>query len=279
MKTLSIDIETYSDVPLPKTGVYRYCESPDFEILLFGYSVDSGPVQVVDLACGEQIPEEIIAALEDESVIKWAFNASFERVCLSRFLGYPTGEYLDPESWRCSMIWAATMGLPLSLEGYSMDRIAKGLEADGILTGAGKTKWWTSTINKILRNEKYIGDALLQKTYTTDFLNKTRVKNNGIVPQYYVEGNHKAIIPKDIFLRVQEELVRRRVVKTSANGKSAPIAATTALHRLSFAANAVKYSAEFTGTIAAANPSSGAASVDWSQPDRNATQEPSIRRY
>ena len=85
---------------------------------------------------------------------------------------------------------------------YSMDRIAKGLEADGILTGAGKTKWWTSTINKILRNEKYIGDALLQKTYTTDFLNKTRVKNNGIVPQYYVEGNHEAIIPKDIFLRV-----------------------------------------------------------------------------
>ena len=105
------------------------------------------------------------------------------------------------------------------LEGYSMDRIAKGLEADGILTGAGKTKWWTSTINKILHNEKYIGDALLQKTYTIDFLNKTRVKNNDIVPQYYVEGNHEAIIPKDIFLRVQEELVRRRVVKTSANGK------------------------------------------------------------
>ena len=98
-------------------------------------------------------------------------------------------------------------------------KIAKGLEADGILNGAGKTKWWTSTINKILRNEKYIGDALFQKTYTTDFLNKTRVKNNGIVPQYYVEGNHEAIIPKDIFLRVQEELVRRRVVKTSANGK------------------------------------------------------------
>lgn len=105
------------------------------------------------------------------------------------------------------------------LEGYSMEKIAKGLEADGVLTGAGRKKWWSSTINKILRNEKYIGDALLQKTYTTDFLNKTRVKNNGIVPQYYVEGNHEAIIPKEIFLRVQEELVRRRVVKTSANGK------------------------------------------------------------
>lgn len=98
------------------------------------------------------------------------------------------------------------------LEGLSMDKIAAGLERDGILTGAGKTRWHTSTINKILRNEKYIGDALLQKTYTTDFLSKTRVKNNGIVPQYYVEGDHDAIIPRDIYMRVQEELVRRRVV-------------------------------------------------------------------
>ncbi len=104
------------------------------------------------------------------------------------------------------------------LEGYSMDKIAAGLEADGILTGAGKTKWWTSTVNKILRNEKYIGDALLQKTYTIDFLSKTRIKNNGTVPQYYVEGNHEAIVPKEIFMMVQEELVRRRVVHTSANG-------------------------------------------------------------
>ena len=117
MKTLSIDIETYSDVPLQKTGVYRYVESPNFEILLFAYSVDNQPVRVIDLACGEQIPKEVLLALEDESVIKWAFNAAFERICLSRFLGYPTGEYLEPESWRCSMIWAATMGLPLSLEG------------------------------------------------------------------------------------------------------------------------------------------------------------------
>lgn len=105
------------------------------------------------------------------------------------------------------------------LEGLSMDKIAAGLERDGILTDAGGKRWHTSTINKILRNEKYIGDALLQKTYTTDFLNKTRVKNNGFVPQYYVEGNHEAIIPKEIYLQVQEELVRRRVVKTSANGK------------------------------------------------------------
>lgn len=139
MKTLSIDIETYSDVPLSKTGVYRYCESPGFEILLFGYSVDSGPVQVVDLACGEKIPAEIIVALEDESVIKWAFNASFERICLSRFLGYPTGEYLDPKSWRYSMIWAATMDLPLFLEGVGA---VLGLEKQKFTEGKDLIKYF-----------------------------------------------------------------------------------------------------------------------------------------
>lgn len=117
MKTLSIDIETYSDQPLTKTSVYRYVESPVFEILLFSYSVDGRPVRLVDLACGEEIPAEVIAALTDEVVTKWAFNANFERICLSRYLGMPTGKYLSPASWRCSMIWAATMGLPLSLEG------------------------------------------------------------------------------------------------------------------------------------------------------------------
>ena len=104
MKTLSIDIETYSDQNLAKTGVYRYVESPVFEILLFSYSVDGDPVQLVDLACGEEIPSKIIAALTDDSVIKWAFNANFERTCLSRYLGYPTGKYLDPGSWKCSMV-------------------------------------------------------------------------------------------------------------------------------------------------------------------------------
>lgn len=139
MKTLSIDIETYSDVQLPKTGVYRYCETDNFEILLFAYSVDSQPVQVVDLACGESIPEEIIAALEDDTVIKWAFNAAFERICLSRFLGYPTGTYLSPESWRCSMIWAATMGLPLSLEGVGA---VLGLEKQKLTEGKDLIKYF-----------------------------------------------------------------------------------------------------------------------------------------
>ena len=139
MKTLSIDIETYSSTPLQKSGVYRYVEAEDFEILLFGYSVDSGPVQVVDLACGEHIPKEILQALEDEEVIKWAFNATFERNCLSRYLGYPTGDYLNPESWRCSMIWAATMGLPLSLEGVGA---VLGLEKQKLTEGKDLIKYF-----------------------------------------------------------------------------------------------------------------------------------------
>jgi len=133
VKTISIDIETYSDVDLGKCGVYRYSESPDSEILLFGYSVDGGPVQVIDLASGESIPEEILDALTDDTVVKWAFNANFERVCLSRYLrdlgrsldpfhdNHPLtlepARFLNPEGWRCSMVWAATMGLPLSLKG------------------------------------------------------------------------------------------------------------------------------------------------------------------
>ena len=117
IKTLSIDIETFSDVDLAKCGVYRYVESPAFEILLFGVSVNGGDVVVYDLAHGEKISNEILAALTDNSIIKWAFNAAFERVCLSMYLGLPSGEYLDPTSWRCSMVWSAYMGLPLSLAG------------------------------------------------------------------------------------------------------------------------------------------------------------------
>jgi len=117
MKTISIDIETFSSVDLAKSGVYRYTESPDFEVMLFGYSVDGGAVSVVDLAMGEKIPPDILSALEDENIIKYAFNANFERICLSRMLGYETGIYLDPSSWHCTMIWSAYMGLPLSLQG------------------------------------------------------------------------------------------------------------------------------------------------------------------
>ena len=133
MKTISIDIETYSDVNLAKCGVYKYTESPAFEILLFGYAVDGGKVQVIDLAQGETISEEILDALTDDTVTKWAFNANFERVCLSRYLTdlgrsldpfhdrHPLSQncarFLNPAGWKCSMVWSAYMGLPLSLEG------------------------------------------------------------------------------------------------------------------------------------------------------------------
>ena len=112
MKRLSIDLETYSSVDLGKSGVYKYAESEDFEIFLFAYSIDDREVKVVDLASGEIIPEEILSALRDETIEKWAFNANFERVCLSRFLG----ERLNPKGWYCTMIWSAYLGLPLSLE-------------------------------------------------------------------------------------------------------------------------------------------------------------------
>ena len=131
METISIDIETYSENDLGKCGVYKYVQHPDFDILLFGYAVDGGAVRVVDLASGETLPEEVLAALSNETVTKWAFNSNFERVCLSEWLrrnhpeyfssynvpGDTVGDYLDPRGWKCSMVWSAYMGLPLSLAG------------------------------------------------------------------------------------------------------------------------------------------------------------------
>ena len=116
MKNLIIDIETYSSEDISKCGVYKYVEANDFEILLFGYSVDFGEVRVVDLAGDEVIPLEIIEAIKNDDVLKWAHNASFERICLSRYLGLPTHTYLDPSSWRCSMVYASCLSLPKSLK-------------------------------------------------------------------------------------------------------------------------------------------------------------------
>ena len=139
MKEISIDIETFSSVDLIKSGVYRYCESPDFEILLFAYSTDGGEVQVIDLACGEKIPPAIISALSDSAITKWAFNAQFERICLSRFLGFSAGTYLDPSGWRCTMVWSATLGLPLSLEGVGA---VLGLEKQKLQEGKNLIKYF-----------------------------------------------------------------------------------------------------------------------------------------
>ena len=154
MKTLSIDLETYSSVDLGKSSVYRYVESPDFDILLFGYCVDGCPVQVVDLAQGEQIPPEIIDALSDERVHKWAFNANFERVCLSEWLrqnSYPLHNehystpddpcmgYLDPVGWHCTMVWSAYLGLPLSLKDVGA---ALGLDKQKLTEGKDLIKYF-----------------------------------------------------------------------------------------------------------------------------------------
>jgi DNA polymerase len=159
MKTISIDIETYSGYDLSKCGVYKYAESPEFEILLFGYSVDGGEVQVVSLADGESIPSEILDALTDDAVQKWAFNANFERVCLSRYLQdmgvsldpladhhhsaavFGKAKYLNPESWRCSMVWSAYMGMPLSLEGAGA---VLGLEKQKLTEGKDLIRYFCS---------------------------------------------------------------------------------------------------------------------------------------
>lgn len=160
LKSISIDIETFSSVSLQKCGVYKYAESDDFEILLFGYSIDGGEVEVVDLAMGEKIPEEIIDALTDENIIKWAFNAQFERICLSRYLtdlgvsldpfhdNHPLSidktRFLNPSSWHCTMIWAATLGLPLSLEGVGA---VLGLEKQKLSEGKNLIKYFCVPCN------------------------------------------------------------------------------------------------------------------------------------
>lgn len=163
VKTISIDIETYSDIDLSKCGVYKYSESENFEILLFAYSINHGDVKVIDLALGEKIPIEIITALVDNKIIKWAYNASFERVCLSRYISryYPgifisysidedtVNEFLDPSSWRCSMIWSAYLGLPLSLAGVGS---VLGLEEQKLKEGKDLIKYFCVPCNPTKTN-------------------------------------------------------------------------------------------------------------------------------
>jgi DNA polymerase len=149
LRTISIDIESYSSVDLAKSGVYRYIESSDFEILLFGYSVDGGDIEVIDLASGEKLPEEIQSALTDPSITKWAFNAQFERICLSKWLGLPNGKYLSPKSWRCTMVWSAYMGLPLSLEGSGA---VLGLEKQKLSEGKDLIRYFCKPCNPTATN-------------------------------------------------------------------------------------------------------------------------------
>lgn len=139
MKTINIDIETFSSINISKSGVYKYVESEDFEVLLFAYSIDGGKTEIVDIVNGEELSEEIIQALLDDNVIKWAFNAQFERICLSRFLKLTKGTYLNPKSWRCTMIWSAYMGLPFSLEGVGK---VLGLEKQKLIEGKDLIKYF-----------------------------------------------------------------------------------------------------------------------------------------
>ena len=156
MKTINIDIETFSSINISKSGVYKYVESEDFEVLLFAYSIDGGKTEIVDIANGEELSEEIIQALLDDNVIKWAFNAQFERICLSRFLKLTKGTYLNPKSWRCTMIWSAYMGLPFSLEGVGK---ILGLEKQKLIEGKDLIKYFcvpcTPTKSNGFRNRNF----------------------------------------------------------------------------------------------------------------------------
>lgn len=159
MKFMSIDIETYSDIDINKAGVYRYVDTDAFKILLFAYSVDGGPVQLIDLTRGDSIPKEIVKALSDKSVTKWAYNANFERVALSRFLGMPTGQYLDPEGWKCSMVWAATLGLPMGLA-----KVGEVLALDKQKMSEGR-----GLIYKFCKPDKKTGQRVLPEDFPEDW--------------------------------------------------------------------------------------------------------------
>lgn len=164
MRFMSIDIETYSDIDINKAGVYRYVDTDAFKILLFAYSVDGGPVQLIDLTRGDSIPKEIVKALSDKSITKWAYNANFERVALSRFLGMPTGQYLDPAGWKCSMVWAATLGLPMGLA-----KVGEILTLDKQKMSEGR-----GLIYKFCKPDKKTGQRVMPEEFPEDWENFRR---------------------------------------------------------------------------------------------------------
>lgn len=187
MKNLEIDIETYSSINLQKSGVYRYVEADDFEIMLFGYSVDGGEVKVIDLMAGEKIPSDILDALTDEDITKWAFNAQFERVCLSRYLGYPFGSYLKPSSWKCSMVWSAYMGLPLLLEGVGA---VLGLEKQKLTEGKDLIRYFCVPCNPTKTNggrNRNLSSDELEKWQKFIVYNKRDVETEMLIQQRLIK--------------------------------------------------------------------------------------------
>lgn len=222
-REMHLDLETFSSVSLPKCGVYKYAESSDFQILLFGYSIDGSDVRTIDLACGEKLPREVLDALMDESVTKWAFNAQFERVCLSRYLsdlGLITERFLDPVSWRCVMVWSAYMGLPLSLEGSGA---VLGLEKQKLAEGKDLIKYFSVPCKPTKSNggrtrnlpEHDVEKWTRYKTYNTrDVETEMQIQQrltNFPVPESVWDEYHLDQEINDRGIRVDMQLVRQAI--------------------------------------------------------------------
>ena len=225
IKTLSIDLETRSSIDISKAGVYKYAESPDFNILLFGVSVNGGPVIVYDLACGDVIPDEILAALSDPGIIKWAYNASFERVCISIWLrrNYPqyfSGDYINPSSWKCSMVWAAYNGLPFGLERVGA---ALGLEQQKLKEGRDLIRYFCNPCKPTKSNggrtwnlpehapEKWeLFKKYNQRDVEVEMQIQERLKNYP-VPDFIWDEYHLDQVINDRGIMIDRELVEQAI--------------------------------------------------------------------
>ena len=225
IKTLSIDLETRSSIDISKAGVYKYAESPDFNILLFGVSVNGGPVIVYDLACGDVVPDEILAALSDPGIIKWAYNASFERVCISIWLrrNYPqyfSGDYINPSSWKCSMVWAAYNGLPFGLERVGA---ALGLEQQKLKEGRDLIRYFCNPCKPTKSNggrtwnlpehapEKWeLFKKYNQRDVEVEMQIQERLKNYP-VPDFIWDEYHLDQVINDRGIMIDRELVEQAI--------------------------------------------------------------------
>ncbi len=226
-KNLSIDIETFSSIDLSNCGVYKYVEAPDFEVLLFGYSVDGGEVKVVDLAKGEAIPPEIIDLLKDDKVTKWAFNAAFERICLSRHLGMPTGTYLNPSAWKCTMVWSAYLGLTLSLKSVAEVLELKERKLD---EGRDLIKYFCTPQRKTKRNNRtrnyYYHDLLKWSAFVLYNLRDVEVElaikdrlTNYPVPDFIWNEYHEDQRINDRGVLVDSKFVKKCVALNKTSSK------------------------------------------------------------
>ena len=226
-KNLSIDIETFSSIDLSNCGVYKYVEAPDFEVLLFGYSVDGGEVKVVDLSQGEAIPPEIIDLLKDDKVTKWAFNAAFERICLSRHLGMPPGTYLNPSAWKCTMVWSAYLGLTLSLKSVAEVLELKEQKLD---EGRDLIKYFCTPQRKTKRNTRsrnyYYHDLLKWSAFVLYNLRDVEVElaikdrlTNYPVPDFIWNEYHEDQRINDRGVLVDSKFVKKCVALNKTSSK------------------------------------------------------------